>query len=178
MPKYSVLIDNGDILGYAQWLYDVRAKQYSPSRIARQLATATQYMWKPSQYQEAEYAAFRGCEWSNEKPGYSGTGYVVFDGKAGSQIEWEADVETAGAYLLTFRYSLPNQSEKSLQLALDGVPLGTQISFPATTAQASWAKKTVNVNLPSGHTKIQLATPGGGGPDIDYLNIQPIELAR
>lgn len=177
MPKYSVLIDNGDILAYTRWFYDVREKQYSRSRIARQLATATKYMWKPSEYQQAEYATFKGCEWANEKPGYSGTGYVVFEDKAGSQIEWDADIKTAGTYRLTFRYLLPAQNEESLQLTVKEVQPGTHLSFPPT-AQDIWATKTVTVNLPSGHSKIQLATVGDGGPDIDYINIQPIELAR
>jgi Carbohydrate binding module (family 35) len=177
MPKYSVLIDNGDILGYLQWFYDVREKQYSRARIDSQLATATRYMWKPSEYAEAEYAAFRDCKWSNEKAGYSGTGYVVFEDKTGSQIEWEANVKTAGTYQLTFRYSLPAQSETSLRLAVEGVGPGTQLSF-SPTARDIWAAKMVTVILPSGRSKIQLTAVGGGGPDIDYLNIQPVELAR
>jgi hypothetical protein len=48
MPKYSVLLQNGDILGYAQWFHDVRAGQYSKARIGRQFDAATRYMWKPS----------------------------------------------------------------------------------------------------------------------------------
>jgi hypothetical protein len=168
------LIDNGDILGYAQWFYDVREKQYSRSRIDKQLATASQYMWKPSEYQEAEYAAFHGCQWSNEKAGYSGTGYVVFNDKAGSQIEWDEDIKNTGTYRLTFQYMLPAQNKESLQLTVEGVGIGTQVSF-APTVQDVWATKTVTIHLPSGHSKIQLATIGDGGPDVDYLKIQQVD---
>ncbi|HTB82268.1 MAG TPA: DNRLRE domain-containing protein [Candidatus Sulfotelmatobacter sp.] len=177
MPKYSVLIDNGDILGYAQWFYDVREKQYSRSRIDKQLASATRYMWKPSGYQEAEYAALTGCEWSNEKPGYSGTGYVVFDDKVDGRIEWDIDVKTAGSFRLNIRYLLPANDDKPLKLELNGVQLDTNISF-SPAPQDDWATKTVTVNLPSGRSKIQLGTLGEGGPDIDYIDIQPIELAK
>jgi hypothetical protein len=177
MPKYSVLIDNGDILGYLQWFYDVREKQYSRSRIDKQLASATRYMWRPSEHQEAEYAALTGCAWSNDKSGYSGTGYVVFDDKVDGQIEWEIDVKTAGSFRLNIRYLLPANGDKPLKLALNRVLPDTDISF-SPTDQDTWATKTVTVNLPSGHSKIQLGTLGEGGPDIDYIDIQPIELAK
>ena len=55
--------------------------------------------------------------------------------------------------------------------------MGANCSF-APTVQDMWATKTVTGESPSGHSKIQLTTLGDGGPDVDYLNIQPIELAR
>jgi len=177
MPKYSVLIENGDILGYAKWMYDVREKQYSPGRVARQLVTATSYRWQPSEHQEAEYASFRGCEWSNEKPGYSGTGYVVFSGKPGSDIDWEVNMKAAGMYRLSFRYSLPGQTGRPLRLAVEGVPLETPLLF-APTDRDPWAMKSVPVKLPSGGSRIQLSTLENAGPDVDYLDIQPIEFAK
>lgn len=47
MPKYQVLVENGDILGYAQWFYQVRRGQYNKARMGRQLADVNQYFWKP-----------------------------------------------------------------------------------------------------------------------------------
>ncbi len=46
MPKYQVLIENGDILGYAQWFYQVRRGQYNHARMGRQLADVNQFLWK------------------------------------------------------------------------------------------------------------------------------------
>lgn len=46
MPKYQVLLRNGDAVGYAQWFYEVRHRQYSRARADRQLAAATRYMWR------------------------------------------------------------------------------------------------------------------------------------
>jgi hypothetical protein len=177
MPKYSVFMENGDVLGYVQWLYDVRAKQYSPARISRQLETATRFMWKPSEYGEAEYADLKDSKWSNKQPGYSGTGYVTFDGKPNGAVQWDVDAETSGNYKLTFRYSLSTSNLEPLKLTVEGLALDPAISFPAT-AQNAWGTKSVEVQLPAGPLRIQLTAPDGTGPDLDYMKMERVEPAK
>jgi hypothetical protein len=176
MPKYSVLMENGDILGYAQWFYKTRIGQYNHNRVARQLAVATRYMWKPSIFQEAEYAAYQGCNWSNERPGYTGTGYVAFENKPGSYIEWETEIPNEGEYRLGFRYSLSGNADKTLQLTVSGVSQNSSLSFLHSDS-GSWATNAVAVKLSAGHVKIRLTDAVSGGPDLDNLDVQPVEGA-
>ena len=70
MVTYSVM-SNG--------FYDVREKQYSRSRIGKQLASATQYMWKPlPRIRKRNTPRFTDCEWSNEKLRLLGHGICRF----------------------------------------------------------------------------------------------------
>jgi hypothetical protein len=174
MPKYSVLLENGDVLGYAQWFYKKRVGQYKYERVGRQLAAATRYMWRPSPYYEAEYAAFEGCHWTNATPGYSGTGYVVFDKPSAGHIEWEVTVAAEGKYRLLFRYSLHGGAEEPLSLVCGDNPLDVPVIF-SPGGSNGWATNTTVVSLPSGSSKIRLSARGNGNPDLDYLHVEPVE---
>lgn len=175
MPKYSALMENGDILAYAQWFYEVRHGQYSQGRVGRQLAAATRYMWKPSQHLEAEYASFQHCEWSDIFPGYSGTGYVLFDAKSPGSVDWQTDVSSAGAYRLTFRYLLPDAPGRALQVSVNNVPLVSPVSF-AQTPSNMWSIASVIVKLHPGQNIICVLNTANGGPALDYLDVEPIRL--
>jgi Carbohydrate binding module (family 35) len=175
MPKYSVLMDNGDILAYAKWFYDVRHGQYSHDRVGRQLAAATRYMWKPSEHHEAEYGSFQGCDWANAIPGYSGTGYVVFDDRPQSQIEWRIPITAEGTYRLAFRYSLPGGLDKQLQLAVGRTICSAPLCFSSTD---TWATNAVTLALHPGENIISLTTLGNGGPNLDYLDVEPSKVAE
>jgi DNA-binding transcriptional MerR regulator len=176
MPKYNALLENGDILGYAQWFYKKRVGQYNHERVGRQLAAATRYLWRPSPYCEAEYAAFEGCEWSNKTPGFNGTGYVVFDDRPGSHIEWETKVAVGGKHNLVFRYFLAGANNARLQLSIDGTPQKENVSFSPTGA-GIWATRNVAVNLPAGLAKIRLTALGDAALSLDYLDVQPSPMA-
>ena len=176
MPKYSVLMENSDMLEYAQWFYEVRHGQYSHDRIGRQLEAATRFMWRPSGHQEAEYADFQNCRWSDAVAGFSGTGFVTFNEKAAGQIDWQTDVPSGGAYRLNFRYSLSGPQDKSLLIHVNGTPLKSTLAF-STTPSNAWATTSVTVDLRPGKNEIQLTTTGNGGPSLDYLDVEPIRLA-
>ncbi len=176
MPKYSALMENGDIIGYAQWFYKKRVGQYNHERVGRQLAAATRFDWKPSPHQEAEYAAFQGCNWSNELPGFSGTGYVVFKDHAESQIEWETPIAFAGRHNLAFRYALAGGKAARFQLAVGGGAATVLLDFTPTNP-GLWATNTIALDLPSGTAKIRLTALTPGALALDYLDIQPGALA-
>jgi hypothetical protein len=176
MPKYSVLMDNGDILAYTQWFYSVRHGQYSHERIGRQLAAATRFMWRPSEHQEAEYAEFQNCDWANALTRYSGTGYVAFDNKSDGHLDWQMDVPMDGTYRLAFRYSLPDAPEESLRVSVgDAAGLPLRLS---QTASNGWATNTLTLTLRAGPNKIRLSASGDGGFALDYMDLQPMERGQ
>jgi hypothetical protein len=169
MPKYSVLLDNGDVLGYAEWFYKKRIGQYNHERVGRQLAAATRYFWQPSVHQEAEYASFKGCHWSDGLRGFSGSGYVVFEEHTQSWIEWEMEAANSGPHQLAFRYCLPAGTAQNLQLRAGD--LKAPMVFQPTSPDA-WATNVIAVELPAGHNRIKLSSSGTGGLELDYLDVQ------
>lgn len=175
MPKYSVLMDNGDILAYTQWYYEVRHGQYSHERIGRQLADATRFLWRPSPHQEAEYAGYDHCEWADAFSGYSGTGYVLFDPANPGRVDFQTDVSAAGAYRLSFRYSLPDAPAKALQVAVNDAALTAPLSFTSTASNA-WSTAAITVDLRSGPNTVRLSSAANGGPALDYLDVQPVTV--
>lgn len=172
MPKYSVLLENGDAIGYAEWFYKKRVGQYNHERVGRQLAAATRYVWRPSSHQEAEYAAYKGGHWSNEVAGFSGTGYVKFDKNTEGRIEWDVDAEKSGLHQLAFRYCLPSATGETFRLAV-GESSSAAMFEPTPTGK--WATNAIGVRLALGHNHIVLSSSGSGGLELDYLDVRPME---
>jgi hypothetical protein len=176
MPKYSVLMTNGDVLGYAQWFHDVRSGQYSRARIGRQYAAASKYMWQPSPFQEAEYGTFSDCEWANTTPGFSGTGYVIFDSAPDSSLLLPVAVERPGSYQITFRYSLEQPLATPVELRV-GTSQPVALSFPPT-GPADWATNSATVVLSTGTNSLRVRPIGKTRLALDYCDIKKAPVAQ
>jgi hypothetical protein len=89
---------------------------------------------------EAESAKLVNCSKADNREGYQGTGFVVFD-SADSSVEWDNVLaDQNGRYLLMFRYAAVN--DRPCQLQVNGQTVGT-LAFASTGGVAKW--KTVKI---------------------------------
>lgn len=84
---------------------------------------------------EAESGALNGVQVEHADAGYSGTGYVSGFDAATDYVEVELDMDTAGLYELTIRYSAPYGSKTQYVSVNDGN--SAEVTFPAT-ATGEW----------------------------------------
>lgn len=118
---------------------------------------------------EAETAGLSGVKTSAGHLGFSGTGFVDYIHPSGDYIEWTVNASTAGSALLGFRYSNGRETDRPLQLSVNGVVAESNLSFSTTGNWANWLTATTNVNLNAGANTIRLTAIGASGPNIDYL---------
>ncbi|NBC97041.1 MAG: carbohydrate-binding protein [Deinococcus-Thermus bacterium] len=134
----------------------------------------------PARY-EAELAALRGTVTEVSAtdievvPGYSGGGFVDFGTSPRDAVTWTVDVAEAGEYLLGFGYANGGLGEdRSLVLIVDGERV-ERLDFAPTGEWADWDEQAASapIALDAGEHTIRLASDGGEGPNIDYLELTP-----
>jgi glucose/arabinose dehydrogenase len=122
---------------------------------------------------EAEDAELFGAEIKNYRAGASNS-YVDYANNVGDYIEWSVDAETEGSYALSFRYGLGSSGTRALELSLNGVVVPDLLSFDSTGSWDTWTTLQQNVDLLAGTNTIRLSTIGDSGPNIDYLETEPV----
>ena len=108
-------------------------------------------------------------------PGYSGGGFVDFGTSPRDAVTWTVDVAEAGEYLLGFGYANGGLGEdRSLVLIVDGERV-ERLDFAPTGEWADWDEQAASapIALDAGEHIIRLASDGGEGPNIDYLELTP-----
>ena len=124
-------------------------------------------------YMEAERASVQGASKTSKIRGFTGNGYVDFQGKSGESIEWMMKVEEAGEYLLRFRYALqpgPGGS-RPLKVELDGQILAAKADFKPTGSWSSWKNMDFPAKLSVGQHQVRLSSIGSSGPNVDHLSL-------
>jgi rhamnogalacturonan endolyase len=111
-----------------------------------------------------------GAVITNNRTGYTGTGFADFPG-TGGYAEWtRVNGAGGGSRTLTFRYSNGSGAARAGLLLVNGV--SQAISFPATSGWTNWATLNVTVTLNAAATNtIRLQSNGADLANIDYLAV-------
>ncbi|GAA4583434.1 family 20 glycosylhydrolase [Planotetraspora phitsanulokensis] len=122
---------------------------------------------------EAENAVIsRGVAESNHA-GFSGTGFVNYDNAAGSYVQWTVNAAAAGPVTLRLRYANGTSTGRPMDISVNGTTAAAGVAFNGTGAWTTWQTRTLTVNLNAGTNTIRAtATTSGGGPNVDYIEIQ------
>jgi hypothetical protein len=118
---------------------------------------------------EAEEAVTNIAEKSTGISGYTGSGYLDFQGSGDVPVvEWTYDAERDGNYILEIRYSVGGQDSYPSLLKINGNNAGNFVFWRSgNTSSWVWDRKTVA--LKKGKNTIRLIPTGS--PLIDHLNI-------
>jgi glucose/arabinose dehydrogenase len=127
---------------------------------------------------EAENAVRSGAVVSTQHAGYTGTGFVDYINLTGDYIEWTANVPTAGAYALSFRYALQSAQARQLAVRVNGTVVNSGLTFPPTISLTSWTYVSLTANLQAGANTIRATATGTSGPNIDHLRVSSASGAR
>ncbi|MFZ5424545.1 MAG: carbohydrate-binding protein [Patescibacteria group bacterium] len=151
----------------------------------------TQLLVSSSTKYEAENAVFGDIvgggktKVAKDFNGYSGTGFIDYSdlpAGTGSFVEWSVDTGDAGEYLLKFAYALDSKSTwiapsggRPLDLTVNGKLIENITFFGTGNSWEAWDSLSTMVPLNEGTNKIRLqATHMSGGPNMDYLEVTPV----
>jgi hypothetical protein len=93
-------------------------------------------------------------------------------------VEWTANVPTAGAYALSFRYALQSTQARQLAIRVNGTLVNSALTFPPTISFTSWTYVSLTANLQAGANTIRATATGTSGPNLDHLRISAASGAR
>ncbi len=131
----------------------------------------------PSNYSkkyEAEDALLTGTNTETYCSGFSDKSYVSGLDSTGDKIDFKVNIITAGAYKLTIRYAVCNDTYNDVKV--NGVMVGgASTSFPLNknTGCCTWQDVTLNIDLLAGDNTITILK-NWGYTGIDYINISSI----
>ncbi|MEV7968446.1 family 20 glycosylhydrolase [Sphaerisporangium sp. NPDC088356] len=128
----------------------------------------------PSGRYEAENATISRAVVESNHAGYSGTGFVNYDNAGGAYVQWTVTAATAGPVTLRLRYANGTTTNRPMDVAVNGALAAGGVSFAGTGAWTTWQTRTLTVNLTAGTNTVRAtATTSAGGPNVDYLELQP-----
>ena len=114
------------------------------------------------------------------RPGYSGTGYLDFNGDgaaqgAGESASWTVSAPAAGLYALTVRYASTGSAVRPLDVIVNGQTQVAEQGFPGNGFN-DWITLTVEVELSADDNTITLAIPQGfnNGPNVDAVAVTTV----
>jgi hypothetical protein len=114
----------------------------------------------------------------NNHLNFSGTGFCNTTNAVGSTLSLPVSVASAGAYKLTVHYANGTTADRPMSIAVNGTTVAANQSFPVTPNWDTWADATVTANLNAGsNTVLFTSTTAGGGPNIDYVDVNPTTVA-
>ncbi|MGP9576061.1 carbohydrate-binding protein [Halomonas sp. AOP42-D2-25] len=108
--------------------------------------------------------------------GYTGTGYLDMGGEAGDAAFFDVNVEEAGTYTLSVRYTNGggDGADRPMNILVGGESQG-EMAFPITgegnAGWLNWQEATIEVELEAGSNTIRLENVGNAGPNIDSLSV-------
>ena len=122
---------------------------------------------------EAENASLSGPKVATNNSGFSGSGFADYINKNNDYVEWTVDVAATTSYDLSFRYANGSNSNRNLQVSLDGQVIDTLVGYP-TADWSTWRSEDVALSsLSAGEHTIRLTAVGNSGPNVDYLRLFP-----
>ena len=119
---------------------------------------------------QAEEAVLSGVQIDTAHSDYNGTGYAKFLNTTYDYLEWTVSVDSPGAYLLEWRYSLVS-GDRPVEVGVNGDAVGEQPEFPATGDGSMWGVASTSAMLEAGENTIRVTDIGFGGPNIDELRV-------
>ncbi|GAB7039239.1 MULTISPECIES: family 16 glycoside hydrolase [Catenuloplanes] len=125
---------------------------------------------------EAEWSGLTGStSVATDHPGYTGSGFAAGHGAAGSATTFTVNVQTAGAYPVSLRYSNgpnPSQATKTMSLYVNGARV-RQVSLPSTANWDTWATLADSVTLRAGANTVsyRVDTADTGHVNLDSLTV-------
>lgn len=122
---------------------------------------------------QAENATFNGPLIATNQTGYNGTGFVDFTNLSNDHLTWTANVESAGNYLLSFRYALT--TNRPLKLTINNEVRISSVAFPVTGSWSIWKKYRTTQALKAGDNTITLTAIGSSGGNFDELGISGVQ---
>jgi hypothetical protein len=166
-PKWGIYRSLRDTSGSLQDTYllirHLRAYQWTASRVPAQWARY-----------EAEGATVRGCTEESTNGGFSGSGYVNCQDRAGSYVEWTVHAAARrGPATLNLWYANATTVNRPMDITVNGVLVAHELGFGNTPAWTDWESRTLVVALSPGLNTIRAtATTDNGGPDVDSLEVE------
>jgi lysophospholipase L1-like esterase len=122
---------------------------------------------------EAESApALCGGVVASNHSGYSGSGFCDTTNASGSAVQFTVSAPTAGAATLGIRYANGSTANRPADVSVNGAVVQSGLAFEGTGAWATWATKTLTVQLAAGDNTVRLAaTTAAGLGNLDYLEV-------
>ncbi|WP_433440674.1 glycosyl hydrolase family 28 protein [Nonomuraea sp. CA-141351] len=128
----------------------------------------------PGNRYEAENATISQGVVESNHAGFSGTGFVNYDNVAGSYVEFAVNAAAAGTATLTLRYANGTAADRPMDIAVNGTVVAAAKPFNGTGSWTAWQSTTISAQLLAGANTVRAtATTANGGPNLDYLEIQP-----
>ncbi|MEU5644309.1 PQQ-dependent sugar dehydrogenase [Streptomyces milbemycinicus] len=125
----------------------------------------------PVRYEAESAVITEGAAESNHD-GFSGSGFVNFDNKTGSYVEFTVDAPAAGSATLTLGYANGTDANRPLDIAVNGDQAADDLAFPSTGAWTNWQSVTTTVTLKAGANTIRTTSAAAeGGPNLDYVDV-------
>jgi len=123
---------------------------------------------------QAENATITPGTVDNNHIGFTGTGFANTDNAIGSYVEWTVNAPSAGSHTLRLRYANGATTDRPMDLSVNGSRAPAGLAFAGTGSWDTWATPTATVTLNAGTNTIRVtATTTNGGPNIDYLEVEP-----
>ena len=109
--------------------------------------------------------------------GYKCSEYVNFNNETGSYAEWNTNVLKTGNYLVSFRIANGSESDRNMKIEVNNNHDNYWVQpFLTTGAWTTWEIRGIVLPLTAG-TNIIRATSfmTDGGPNIDYIKLEPTD---
>lgn len=121
---------------------------------------------------EAESATVQAGAVSAVHAGFTGTGYVDYGNAVGGYVQFAVHAAAAGRADLVLRYANGGTADQPMNITVNGVNVGDQVSFPGTGSWTGWRTVTVSAALALGANTVRAtASSPAGGPDLDSLTV-------
>lgn len=108
----------------------------------------------------------------SEHEGFTGTGFVNFDGIDEASVESGFDVKNAGTYSMTIRYSNGGVEPRPMKIIANGKVLAEKQEFPGNDS-GLWDKyetlTIAKVELKAGYNVIKFVCLDYDGPNLDNV---------
>ncbi|MEO1994806.1 MAG: CBM35 domain-containing protein, partial [Planctomycetaceae bacterium] len=103
--------------------------------------------------------------------GYAGTGYLNLGANVGDAAFFSVDVPEAGEYDLTVRYGNGSDSDRPMNVLVNGVEQAT-LAFAPTTSWDNWTDTpSLTLSLAAGGNSVRLENTVANGPNIDSISV-------
>ena len=109
----------------------------------------------------------------SQHEGFTGTGFVNFDGIDKASVESTFDVKSAGTYSMTIRYSNGGVAPRPMKITANGKVLAKKQEFPSNDSGLwdNYATLTIaKVELKDGENVIKFVCIGEDGPNLDNVS--------
>ena len=122
---------------------------------------------------QAEAGTFDGTVDSDYR-GFTGSGFVNTPNNLDASITWTVHSARSATKRLTFRYANGSTNDRPADIVVNGVTVGTGISFPAGEWNR-WDSQMMQAPLNEGdNSVVMIATTAEGCPNVDMLAVDSI----